>query len=85
MMFNDQDSGIWHTLFNACANSLHWMAKRRDPYWPGGMDYGKLNVILFCLILPSCWIPRQAIGGPALFYASWPGNGWSITRLPLTG
>jgi hypothetical protein len=28
------------------------MARKLDPVWPGGMDYVKLNVILFCLVLP---------------------------------
>lgn len=51
-MFNDRGNGVWHAMFNACANSLHWMAKRLDPVWPGGMDYVKLNVIIFCLVLP---------------------------------
>ena len=23
-----------------------------DPVWPGGMDYVKFNVILFCVLLP---------------------------------
>ena len=51
-MFHDQGNGPWHTLFNLCANSLHATAKALDPVWPGGMDYVKLNVILFCIILP---------------------------------
>ena len=51
-MFNDRGNGIWHAIFNACANSLAWAAGRLDPFWPGGMNYVKLNVILFCLVLP---------------------------------
>ncbi len=51
-MFNDKHNGIWHTAFNLCANSLHWLAGKLDPVWPGGMDYVKINVILFCIILP---------------------------------
>lgn len=46
------DAGIWHRLFNLCANRLEWSAKRLNPIWPGGMDYVKINVILFCVILP---------------------------------
>ena len=54
-------------MFNLCANSLHAAAKALDPVWPGGMDYVKINVILFCIVLPlvlrhrwgstwrSCW------------------------------
>jgi hypothetical protein len=52
MMFNDRGNGGWHAMFNACANSLHWMAAKLDPWWPGGMDYVKLNVIIFCFVLP---------------------------------
>jgi hypothetical protein len=51
-MFPDKDNGIWHTVFNLCANFLHWLASKLDPVWPGGMDYVKINVILFCIILP---------------------------------
>ena len=51
-MFHDKDNGGWHTMFNLCANSLHWLARKLDPVWPGGMDYVKINVILFCFILP---------------------------------
>ena len=51
-MFNDKDNGAWHMIFNICANSLHWLAGKLDPIWPGGMDYIKINVILFCIILP---------------------------------
>ncbi len=39
-------------VFNLCAYSLHWLAAILDPVWPGGMDYVKINVILFCMILP---------------------------------
>ena len=51
-MSKDHEYGIWHTTFNACANSLHWLAGKLDPVWPGGMDYVKINVILFCIVLP---------------------------------
>lgn len=51
-MFLNKDNGIWHTVFNLCANFLHWLASKLDPIWPGGMDYVKINVILFCIILP---------------------------------
>lgn len=51
-MFDDKDNGVWHTVFNLCANSLHWLARKLDPVWPGGMDYVKINVILFGIILP---------------------------------
>lgn len=51
-MFRDKDNGVWHTAFNFCANLLHWLASKLDPIWPGGMDYVKINVILFCILLP---------------------------------
>jgi hypothetical protein len=51
-MFHDKNNGAWHTMFNICANLLHWLASKLDPVWPGGMDYVKINVILFCIILP---------------------------------
>lgn len=51
-MFQDKGNGLWHSAFNLCANSLSWTAKKLNPIWPGGMDYVKINVILFCVILP---------------------------------
>jgi hypothetical protein len=51
-MFDDKDTGFWHQAFNVCANSLEWAAKKISPYCPGGMDYVKINVIIFCIILP---------------------------------
>jgi len=51
-MFGDKENGIWHDAFNLCANSLSWAASKLDPVWPGGMDYVKINVILFCVVLP---------------------------------
>lgn len=51
-MFDDKDNGIWHNAFNVCANFLQWCAKKLDPIFPGGMDYVKINVIIFCIILP---------------------------------
>jgi hypothetical protein len=51
-LFKERENGIWHSMFNACANSLAWAAGKLDPVWPGGMDYVKINVILFCVVLP---------------------------------
>lgn len=51
-MFDDKDNGVWHAVFNLCSNSLYWAAGKLDPIWPGGMDYVKINVILFCILLP---------------------------------
>lgn len=47
-----EPTSCWQTVFDLCAVSLHWAAQRLDPVWPGGMDYIKINVILFCIILP---------------------------------
>ena len=46
------NQNLWHELFDACVSQLENAATLLDPYWPGGMDYCKLNVILFCIILP---------------------------------
>jgi hypothetical protein len=51
-MFHDKDNGPWHAVFNLCANVLHWLARKLDPVIPGRMDYVKINVILFCIVLP---------------------------------
>ncbi len=39
-------------MFDLCVTFLVWAAKKLDPIWPGGMDYVKINVILFCIVLP---------------------------------
>jgi hypothetical protein len=43
---------LWNNVFDACVIQLTEAAERLNPYWPGGMDYVKINVILFCIILP---------------------------------
>jgi len=60
-MFTDNGNGAWHTAFNLCANFLHWLAGKLDPVWPGGMDYVKINVIGFCIILPIVLIASLAL------------------------
>jgi hypothetical protein len=49
---------IYRKPFEACAYSLLFAAEKLDPYWPGGMDYKKINVLIFC------------VAGPILFAAS---------------
>ncbi len=44
--------------FSLCVDALEFTAKVLDPIWPGGMNYTKINVLLFC------------IAGPAIFAAS---------------
>ena len=68
-MFHDKDNGPWHTVFNLCANLLHWLASKLDPVWPGGMDYVKINVILFCIILPIILIASFALVFLSLWFA----------------
>jgi hypothetical protein len=51
-MRRSDHSNLWHTAFDLCANFLYWLASKLDSFWPGGMDYVKINVILFCIILP---------------------------------
>jgi hypothetical protein len=60
-MFHDKDCGIWHTAFNLCANFLQAAAKAIDPIWPGGMDYVKINVLLFCVLLPLILVASLAL------------------------
>ena len=60
-MFNDHENGIWHTVFNLCANFLQLLASKLDPITPGGMDYVKINVILFCVVLPVVLLASLAL------------------------
>ncbi|MEI6034934.1 MAG: hypothetical protein WCS65_11720 [Verrucomicrobiae bacterium] len=39
-------------VFDLCVLFLVLLARALDPVWPGGMDYIKVNVILFCVLLP---------------------------------
>jgi hypothetical protein len=45
-------NNIWHRSFDGCVVLLQTAAEKLDPYVPGGMDYVKINVILFCIVLP---------------------------------
>lgn len=65
----DQGYGLWHGVFGLCANSLAWAAKKLDPIWPGGMDYVKINVILFCIILPI--VLATSLGLNLAFLLGW--------------
>jgi hypothetical protein len=66
-MFHDKGNGIWHAVFNLCANFLHSLASILDSVIPGGMDYVKINVILFCIILPIILIASLALNLAFLF------------------
>jgi len=47
-----KENELWAHVFGACVWILEQSAKVLDPYWPGGMNYVKINVILFCILLP---------------------------------
>ena len=36
-------------------------AAKLDPIWPGGMDYVKINVIVFCVLLPIILVGSLAL------------------------
>ena len=38
--------------FDICVDVLLIAAEKIDPYWPGGMDYRKINVLIFCVAGP---------------------------------
>lgn len=66
-MKHSDGQNLWHDAFDLCANSLHWLARKLDPIWPGGMDYVKINVILFCIILPIILVASLALNLAFLF------------------
>jgi len=66
-MRRSNDSNLWHTAFDLCAGSLHWLASKMDPWFPGGMDYVKINVIVFCIVLPIILIASLALNVAFLF------------------
>jgi len=46
------EDGAYKWVFDLCVLFLVLLARVLDPVWPGGMDYIKVNVILFCVLLP---------------------------------
>lgn len=44
---------LWGTVFGWCVGLLVLLALKLDPIWPGGMSYMKINVLLFCILLPA--------------------------------
>jgi len=42
----------WERSFALCVKLLGRTSEKLNPWFPGGMDYVKINVILFCIILP---------------------------------
>ena len=49
---NVPESSRWDEVFDGCVHLLQESASKLDPYWPGGMDYVKINVIAFCIVTP---------------------------------
>lgn len=43
---------LFDRAFYGCVRLLNVMADAIDPWVPGGMNYVKINVILFCVLLP---------------------------------
>lgn len=44
---------MYSKIFDGCVTLLNWTAAVLNPVWPGGMDYVKINVLLFCVLLPG--------------------------------
>ena len=61
------NANLWHATFDLCANFLYWLASKLDPFCRGGMDYVKINVILFCILLPIILITSLALNLVFLF------------------
>ena len=60
---------IYRKPFELCVNALLIAADKLDPYWPGGMDYKKINVLVFC------------VAGPTVFLASLALNLYLLTKI----
>ena len=56
-----QHPHLWQWVFDLCVALLVWAAKKLDPIWPGGMDYIKINVLLFCILLPIILVGSLAL------------------------
>ncbi len=48
----------YYKAFDLCVDALEFTATKLHPYFPGGLDYRKINVLIFC------------VAGPAVFAAS---------------
>jgi hypothetical protein len=58
---------FWQRTFVWCVDVLEWGAKRLDPITPGGMDYVKINVLLFCIVLPVLFMGSVSLNIWLLF------------------
>lgn len=57
----NQTQNRYQQAFDLCVAFLVWAAATLDPIWPGGMDYIKINVILFCILLPIILVGSLAL------------------------
>ena len=46
---------------------LFLLANALDPIWPGGMDSVKINVLLFCVLLPIILVGSLALNAYLLW------------------
>ena len=47
--------------FELCVDVLLITAEKLNQIWPNGMDYKKLNIIIFCLVGPSLFAASIAL------------------------
>ena len=54
-------------VFCLCVTVLERAAAILNPVWPGGMDYVKINVLLFCVLLPIILVGSLALNAYLLW------------------
>jgi len=64
---------IYRKPFELCVDALLIAADKLDPIWPKGMDYQKINVLIFC------------VAGPIIFAASLALNVFLALKLAAGG
>jgi hypothetical protein len=42
----------YHKAFDLCVDALEFTATKLDPYFSGGLDYRKINILIFCVAGP---------------------------------
>jgi len=42
----------YHKAFDLCVDALEFTATTLHPYFPGGLDYRKINILIFCVLGP---------------------------------
>ena len=61
------DTTVTEVVFCLCVSFLERSAAALNPVWPGGMDYVKINVILFCVLLPIILVGSLALNAYLLW------------------